>query len=214
VNAVSTGRTRSATLGAVRPLNVLVVCTANVCRSPMFASLLGHHLGGAGVSAEVVSGGTTPTDLPVDPCAVRAMAELGFDISGHQPRTISRDLINVHGADLVLTMTRQHLRVVTTTAVGSLPRTFTARELRRRLLALRATDDGGQPNVLAAMSAGRRASHLIADNPADDVADPYGSGLATTRGAAAQLNELASEIVDLLGGAGWPRLVEAESGTV
>ncbi|MEM0968106.1 MAG: arsenate reductase ArsC [Verrucomicrobiota bacterium] len=56
---------------------VLVLCTGNSCRSQMAEAFLRHAAGG---SLEVASAGSQPSGL-VHPLAVRAMEEVGIDIS-------------------------------------------------------------------------------------------------------------------------------------
>lgn len=60
-----------------RPIRVLFLCTHNSARSQMAEALL-RHIGGA--RFDVYSAGTEATR--VHPLAVRAMAEIGIDISG------------------------------------------------------------------------------------------------------------------------------------
>ncbi len=62
---------------------VLILCTGNSARSQMAEGLL-HNL--AGDRFEVFSAGTKPAGL--NPNAVRALAELGIDISGHRSKSV------------------------------------------------------------------------------------------------------------------------------
>lgn len=66
---------------------VLFICTHNSARSQMAEGLL-RHLGGK--RFEVFSAGTEATR--VRPLAIRAMAEVGIDISGQQSKTLDRYL--------------------------------------------------------------------------------------------------------------------------
>src|SRR5712692_324793 len=66
---------------------VLFICTHNSARSQMAEGLL-RYLGGD--HFEVFSAGTEATH--VRPLAIKAMAELGIDISGHQSKTLDRYL--------------------------------------------------------------------------------------------------------------------------
>lgn len=67
------------------PRRVLFLCTHNSARSQMAEGLL-RALGGD--RYEVFSAGTEATQ--VRPLAIRAMAELGIDISGHTSKTLER----------------------------------------------------------------------------------------------------------------------------
>jgi arsenate reductase (thioredoxin) len=63
-------------------LRVLFICTANSARSQMAEGLLRHL---AGDRFEVFSAGTRPSQ--VNPNAVRAMEEIGIDISSHDSKS-------------------------------------------------------------------------------------------------------------------------------
>jgi arsenate reductase len=78
--------------------SVLFVCVHNAGRSQMAAGWLRHL---AGDAVEVRSAGSVPGDQ-VNPAAVQAMAEVGIDISGHQPKLLTVDA--VQSSDVVITM--------------------------------------------------------------------------------------------------------------
>ena len=73
--------------GAASRRRVLFLCTHNSARSQMAEGLLRHL---AGDRFEAHSAGTEATQ--VRPLAMRAMAELGIDISGHLSKTLQRYL--------------------------------------------------------------------------------------------------------------------------
>ena len=79
---------------------VLFVCTHNSARSQMAEGLLRHY---SGDRFEAFSAGTEPGSL--HPLAVRAMAELGIDISDHSPKPVDRFLDQ--SFDLVVTVCDQ-----------------------------------------------------------------------------------------------------------
>src|SRR5690606_38705327 len=78
--------------------SVLFVCVHNAGRSQMAAGFL-RHLGGDRI--EVRSAGSMPADQ-INPTAVEAMAELGIDIAGEQPKVLTTDA--VQESDVVITM--------------------------------------------------------------------------------------------------------------
>lgn len=83
--------------GAGRPRRVLFLCTHNAARSQMAEAWL-RVLGGE--RFEAASAGTEPTVL--HPLAVRAMAEVGIDLSGHRAKGL--DAVGLEGWDDVITV--------------------------------------------------------------------------------------------------------------
>jgi protein-tyrosine-phosphatase len=78
--------------------SILFVCVHNAGRSQMaagFAAALG------GERVQVLSAGSEPADR-INPVAVAAMAEVGVDIAGTQPRVLAVD--DVRASDVVITM--------------------------------------------------------------------------------------------------------------
>lgn len=88
--------------------SILVVCTANICRSPVAAALLRDRLQKRGLTDWVVrSAGTWAREnVAASQYSVELMAEQGLDISGHQATMISRQLLQE--ADLILCMEAGH----------------------------------------------------------------------------------------------------------
>ncbi|MBV1850462.1 arsenate reductase ArsC [Catellatospora tritici] len=78
--------------------SVLFVCVHNAGRSQMAAGWLRHL---AGDAVEVRSAGSAPADQ-INPVAVRVMAEVGIDISGHTPKILTPD--DSEASDVVITM--------------------------------------------------------------------------------------------------------------
>jgi len=87
---------------------ILVVCTANVCRSPVAAALLRDGLRKRGLTDWVVrSAGTWAQEkVRASQYSVELMAERGLDISNHQAEMITRQ--HLKDADLVLCMESGH----------------------------------------------------------------------------------------------------------
>jgi arsenate reductase (thioredoxin) len=78
--------------------SVLFVCVHNAGRSQMAAGWLRHL---AGDAVDVRSAGSLPAER-VNPAAVAAMAEVGIDIAGQQPKVLTTDA--VEASDVVITM--------------------------------------------------------------------------------------------------------------
>ena len=77
---------------------VLFVCVHNAGRSQMAAALLDHEAAGR---VRVASAGSAPAS-EINPAVVRAMAEVGLDLSREFPKPLTGD--QVQAADLVITM--------------------------------------------------------------------------------------------------------------
>ena len=77
---------------------VLFLCTGNSCRSHMAEGLTNYFLGD---KWQAFSAGTEPAGY-VHPLAIKAMAELGIDISGHISKTADEFRQTVF--DLVITV--------------------------------------------------------------------------------------------------------------
>jgi arsenate reductase len=77
---------------------VLFLCTGNSCRSQMAEGLVNHYLR---KSWQAFSAGTRPAG-EVHPLAIKAMAELGIDISAQQSKSV--DAYRGRDFDLVVTV--------------------------------------------------------------------------------------------------------------
>tara|TARA_B100000902_G_C26491778_1_gene519665 strand:- start:93 stop:497 length:405 start_codon:yes stop_codon:yes gene_type:complete len=78
-------------------MKIIVICTGNTCRSQIAEGLLKSKF----PEAEIYSAGTHP-EIQVNPYAVKAMAEVGYDISKQYPKLVN-DFINEE-FDYVLTV--------------------------------------------------------------------------------------------------------------
>lgn len=85
--------------------NILVLCTGNICRSPIAEAVLLERLKGRGI--EVRSAGTAALiGEPADPLAVEVSRTHGLDLSAHRGQQATTPLLQA--SDLVLVMTREH----------------------------------------------------------------------------------------------------------
>jgi protein-tyrosine phosphatase len=154
--------------------DVLFLCTGNLCRSPSAARLLSRQLAQHGtVGVTVHSAGVLGAPFgPPDPLVAEARA-FGIDLAGHVPRPFDPGMIA--GADMVIGLSREHVRESVLADIPSFPKAFTLREIVRR-----GTGQGprrGDETLaewLARLHVGRRHADLIGDSPDDDIADPMG----------------------------------------
>ncbi|MEZ5143956.1 MAG: hypothetical protein R2726_15770 [Acidimicrobiales bacterium] len=180
-------------------MRILVVCTGNVCRSPMAEAMLRARLAARGVAASVSSAGTATEDRPASDEVLELLAPRGLDGSGHRSRLIEPVLLG--DADLVLAMARLHVRDATLVDPSVFGRTFTLKELVRRGTATgpRGADER-LASWLARVGDDRLPTALLGDSPADDLADPVGRRFAVFKKLAAELDDLLDALVDLA----WP----------
>jgi protein-tyrosine phosphatase len=154
--------------------DVLFVCTGNLCRSPSAALLLRQQLGDeARAEVTVHSAGTAGADSGPPGLLVEEARAYGVDLSGHAPRIVNLDMIEA--ADLVVGLTREHVRETVVAVPSSFPRTFTLREIVRRGLQTGSRGSGEDLGAwLARLHDGRRRVDLMGASPDDDVMDPMG----------------------------------------
>ena len=85
---------------------ILILCSGNICRSPMAEALLRARLAGTGRT--VISAGVTALiGYPADPMAVEVCAARGIDLSQHRAQQASLPLLS--SADLILGMDQGHV---------------------------------------------------------------------------------------------------------
>lgn len=89
-------------------MNLLFLCTANICRSPVAEFFMRHlmqRLGATGIS--VYSSGTQASaGFPADPIAARLAAERGVDVSPHRSHPLTKE--DLFRADEIVVMERRH----------------------------------------------------------------------------------------------------------
>jgi protein-tyrosine phosphatase len=180
------------------PDGIVVLCTANVCRSPMAAALLARRLSGLGVAARVRSAGMLRSGDPPLPEVTSVMARYGIDITGHRSRVAYA--AELARASLVLAMARDNLRYAVVTEPGAWPRAFTLRELIRRGERI-GPRPPGEPfsGWLSRVHAGRERAALLGDSADDDVPDPAGGPLRAYADVAGLLDRSLARLAEL----GW-----------
>ncbi len=86
---------------------ILLVCTGNICRSPMAECIMHQEFNERGEDVEIQSAGTGAWDgASASEGAYLISLENGLDLSPHRAALLTRDLIEQ--ADLILTMARHH----------------------------------------------------------------------------------------------------------
>ena len=172
---------------------ILVVCTGNICRSPMaegfLRAALEERLGDA--APVVTSAGTAGFEgSGAMEESVRAARERGVDIGGHLARRL--DAAMVADADLVLCMAADHREAI----VGAWPevrsKTFTIKELVRLL---EGTFKEGSLEVRVAAAADARNG---SSPRGEDIRDPLGDEIDGYREVADELHDLSGRLAAAL----------------
>ena len=188
-----------------------MVCTGNVCRSPLAEQVLRVRL--APLGPIVTSAGTHGLNAaPMTPEAVRLAGRFGVpavDSAAHRSRFLTA--AHLASPDLIITMTRAHRRHVAELAPARLRSTFTAREFAR--LAVEVPDDeiraaadaaavqtpGARVRAVAALLASRRGMSVQPAAPEDDdVIDPFRRAWETYELSGAQLAPALDQIARVL----------------
>ncbi|MCK9896574.1 protein-tyrosine-phosphatase [Frankia sp. AgB32] len=188
------------------PWTVLMVCTGNLCRSPMAQHLAAAHfpanppdpasrllIHSAGIAAQ--------PDDPMHPHAAALLHARGFDPAEFRARPLTADL--VEASDLVLTATREHRSEVVGLAPRALRRTFTMREFSRLTSGVRGGDlPTGQLRLvgeaLAAEAWRARGAGRMVPAALDDLSDPVGQSRDKFEACATMIDDALAGPLSLL----------------
>lgn len=179
--------------------HVLIVCTANLCRSPMAQFMLVKALAGDPVLAaawRIDSAGTHASEgFRMHPLAESVLSERNVAYGPFHTQRLDVEAINA--SDLILTATREHRRWAVGLVPSSVRRTLTIRQMGRLAMA--------SPGLFA--SGPDRGARLLANLPVarsvavpvqpedDDLADPMGGRIAAFRRCADVIEQSIAHIV-------------------
>lgn len=160
--------------------DVVIVCTANRCRSPLAAALLRDRAAAAGLPWMVGSAGVHARRGDVtEPEAVEVLREIGVAATAEPARRL--DAAALAGAGLVLTAERRHRSHVLELAPAKVGRVYTLLEFARLVRAAGAPAAGvSDVSSLAALADSARAA-AGPGGVVDDLADPIGGPLDVFR---------------------------------
>ena len=164
----------------------------------MAAAILQQRLAERGVDARVTSAGTRAWSQGATDDAVAVMREHGLEISAHQNRQLTREL--VEEADIVLGMTRDHVSIASARSPSARQRTFLVGELARLGADIGPRDESEPVAVWAERAADARPLSRPLGRAMDEIADPVGEPIDVYRRTAAQLDDRLTEIAALLAG--------------
>ena len=158
---------------------ILIMCTGNLCRSPLAEVLLRRELAAEHVPAQVSSAGlAAPLGASPDRRLRRVAGDLGIDVDDHRSRPAS--VSDIRAADLILTMTNEQ-----TAQVLTLDPSARGRVVTMRAAAWRAGVVGGQAMPFAEwvrrLAGDPTTSEAARPDPAFDIPDPVGGPLRAYR---------------------------------
>lgn len=182
-----------------RATEVLLVCTANICRSPVAEAFLRHRLAALGSDVVVHAAGLHSGGRRADPVVVKMLRRRGLRLRGRRSTTLTEQLLS--SADLVLGMAVEHVQAVVLMAPEKWPRVFTLKELIRRSDAM----GGRRPEEtmddwLARLHSGRNLGELGAFSPQNDISDPLGRSPAAYESMVNEVEALTRRLADSLAG--------------
>lgn len=164
----------------------------------MAETLLQREATAREVAPIVHSAGFVTENRAAEPAAVTVMADRGLGLDEHRSGLVTPDLLR--SADLVLGMTREHVRLASNLGGDGFAKTFTLKELVRRGTAVGPVADGDLATWLEHIDEDRVVTDLLGSDRADDIADPMGRSLRRFRSCADEIEEQVTRLADLL----WP----------
>jgi len=187
---------------------ILLVCTGNTCRSPMAEAMLKDLARKAGKEIEVRSAGIAARDgFPLSAGAEEVLRRRQLEIPGTS-RALTGEL--VEWADLVLTMTVSHKRMIIGKYPDAADKTHTLKEFS--LQDDQAARDLEEADRLLAeyqisLVTGQewdkekeeRLKELESRLPDLDIADPFGGSLEVYEQSAAEIEAALKRALDKLG---------------
>ena len=172
-----------------RALNVLFVCTANICRSP-FMELTARAASADDVNVLFRSAGTHGfREHAMDAVMAEALGRRGIASDGFVSRPLTAALIEQ--SDLVLTAETSHRTFILQDHPQAFRKVFTLGQFAEAISGL----DAVGADLLAVV--GDRRGHAA---PELDVHDPYGRGPEAAEACATQIDELLRVVVPALTG--------------
>ena len=157
-------------------IEIVVMCTGNICRSPMGEALLRERLETGGFDARVSSVGLLLDDRAADPHAIEEMAE---------------------EIDLLIGMEQRHVREAVLLHADLFTRAYTLPDLVARAESVGPRAGRSMDEWLAELGEGRRRTDLFRQDRRLEVADPIGKSKKAFHRTAEEISALIERFVVL-----------------
>lgn len=163
---------------------LLFVCTGNTCRSPMAETLASKMVSSLNLTENIRISSAGIAAFPGAPASDEAHAVLsgqGLDLSGHQARQLTEEMIN--DADLILTMTADQKQLLQDLFPDMAEKVFIVKEFAENspdLKESKGADTQGQLSY--------------------DIADPYGKSETVYQQCANELSQAIEGVIKRLVG--------------
>ncbi len=182
--------------------DVLMVCTANICRSPGAERLLALELSQRDLSdalrIRIRSAGVRGWDAsPMDPDAAAALEGLGGLSEDFSSRPLNDRIVS--DGSLILTATKEHRSELVERFPRGLRRTFTMKEFAH-LVSLDSKEYESARELVAAAYRHRGGAEITDF----DVVDPYGGTTEQHQVAMAEIHECMKVLADALSRCTYP----------
>ncbi len=145
---------------------------------------------------DVASAGFLDAGVPASADALAVMRPVGVDLREHRSEPLTTSV--AESADVIATMTRQHIVQLVDMAPGAWPRCFTLVDLVRRAEANPRPPGQDPVTWVSGLGTGRTPASVLNLSLADDIEDPMGGprrGYERTRD---RLRDLVTRLVDAL----------------
>jgi protein-tyrosine phosphatase len=182
---------------------VLMVCTANHCRSPMAAQLMQQAAAdrfGDGAWQVDSAGTNIPGPWPIHEHAAAVLVQRLGRVAPHTSQPLSSTVIA--GSDLILTASRRQRGIVVKAVPAAIGRTFTIRQFARLSDAVGARPAGAGPadadelgRWLVTEAKLARSSLQPVPGDEEDLPDPMGGQLADFEVCADRLQDAIDRIL-------------------
>jgi protein-tyrosine phosphatase len=164
----------------------------------MAEALLQRDVDALGLDVHVSSAGSVRDGLAAAEEVIELMDKRGLDLELHRSRLLTPEMLA--STDLVLGMTRDHVREAALLDFDCFSRSFTLKEVVRRGQAIgpRHRDEPIESWIKRASDGREPRDYLFADD--DDIEDPIGRRFSFFKKTAAEIEGLTTSLVALL----WP----------